>query len=355
MSMIEQLKKRFEDLGYTMTFMSFSDHMVLGIEKGYDSTQFILEKKGTNNVTHTLYMVGKNVRDLKEEVVLSIIDVFEQEILEKKGVMKIDASLIFEFTEIHVVKSLRSKGYDFLDKEAGEVLEEIKGEVYEEKRFMISPKCEKRLNQKIAHEMEMKYYLEKRKEESWLFDFHAFDEGYWFVEEGNEGYITLSKEEETKLIWYNQEKTTQCVVQIHDKKEIETMMDSYLENLVKKNRVKKVLEPSDFFYKKFIYSDQMYADLTDNTEKKLYEELLMHFRSKEMEELCSQYVRSENLKKRYLPHRCVLFFFGEKVVVIDQNKEKVMIFDKDDEYKHRVNRYVMKRVEDELNEALKDI
>jgi len=353
--MIEQVKEQFEMLGYTMTFMSFSDHMVLEIKKGKESMQLIFEKKEINNETHRLAMLGDDMHDLKEEMILSIIDLFEQKIDEKKEIMKVDVSLLFQYTGVHLVKSLKEKGYEFLNKEVGELLEEIKGEDYEEKRFMISSKCKRQLNEKIAYEMEMKSYLKKRKEKSWLFDFRACGGGYWFIDEGNEGHVLISKKDKTELIWYDKEKIKQYSMQICHEREIEYLMENYLEKLVKKNRVKKVLEPSDFFYKKFIYWDPMYSDLTDKTEKKLYEELLMHFQPKEIEENCSRYMRNKEFKKRYLPHRCLLFFFDEKVIVIDQNKEKVMIFDKDEKYKHRVNQYVMQRVENELNEALKDI
>jgi len=354
--MIEQIKKQFETLGYQTNFSSSSDYRSFGIKKGIYLTQFMLEKKAIHNETYALTVMGKHIRDVKEETMLSLIDFFEQQAKQKKEVMKIDISLFSTCTGIDLEEPLKEKGYVFLDPEEGELLEEIKGEDYEEKRFMLLSSSKKRLKENISYERKMKNFLNARKERSPLFEFRPFDEGFWFIDEGNEGYVFLSKtEEEKNLIWCDKERVTQSVMQICHEREINDLMENYLKKEIQKNRIKHVLNPPDFFYKKFIYCDDMYSDLTEYTEKKLYEELKKCFHPREIEEQCSRYIRKEEIKKRYLPNRCVLLFFGKKAVIIDRKKDDIILFDNNDDCKENVNQYVMKCVEDELNEALKDI
>jgi hypothetical protein len=110
---------------------------------------------------------------------------------------------------------------------------------------------------------------------------------------------------------------------ITKKEEIKTFIQSYIDKMEKKQRVKVLFEtPSDYFFNIYCALNRMDFGFG---KKEIYDTLLTQYSALEIEHLCAKYYKDSKRKKEIYKKNNYFYFFDEKTIVVNREEKTVTI------------------------------
>jgi len=328
------------------------------IKKEGHCTDFVLKKQKEEYEVSiveddlTYYLYADDLEDVDEKVIVLIVEEKEKEANEKKKWLVLDGTY-------GVGDLLKEKEYVWLDGQDEiemDELEVLTNECITDQEVMVSRFTAQKIKEYIKtyqkttsilyeyNEKEDLYQYEEGYDEHCLhIDGKNFDLAFEMDYEGINMVIKDAKTEEEK----------QSFTTIEQNKFKENF-ESWLLKIKKQQKIKKVFEPSSFFFEKLL--DELYLDrFSPTTQGKLKELLLNTFSPNEIEETSASYLKKGLPKIHQLTHSAQFFYFNEIGLLLNSASDDIQIIQKTENTRKEIYEILRENWEKEVRNALKEI
>ena len=324
----EELIKKLEKDSQKVTIVERDNYLLVEITSKNGKARFV---NGESNIHHEIRCNIYGELNVSEENVLSIFNWFEKKFSDKPCLVNIDNAYLAKEWVKFLINALRKGKYNqythFRKK-----LEEFSN--YEQnKTFFSKTSPKKEINRYFYYYRKLMDVLKKAYEDYPLFGYTEYENGSVYDRRFTldiERYycelklintrngvkiLILDADEEEKIIE---------MFEITEEKNFKTILQAFIDDKLKKQRIRTIIEPSNYHFEEFCYKN----DLFDMKET-IYRELLIYYTPQEIEKKAAAFKKNKQYERKELRNSFDLLEFDEKAIIVNERKQQVFIIEND--------------------------
>lgn len=343
---IEKIKQR----GYEFEVREIESRTEMILCKKNESQNVNISDGELTSYFYTNYSV---LDVIEKEVILLIMKEKEKEAKQKGKWFIIDANFPNELGVL-----LKENGYMSLENQSDidiKELEILTDEEIGDYDFFVSPSTFEDIKERMNLYEEAQTFLKNYQEKEELYYYQRdYMDAYIHVE-GMDVIVWFSVVKEgLKIEIQNQKRQVIHSFIFRSMEEFVEKIEEWMVKTKKQQRIKKVFQPSSFFFEK-MFSMFLFAELTHAMTKKIYTFLEEEYTPDDIEKMAAFYVKSEFPRTYRLNERNIFFYFKNKGFIIDSTKKDVYVVEKSPQIKENIQKILREKFEEELTKNLEDI
>jgi len=344
----EKLKKKQMMVSAKQT-MPTSLTLTIASEEG--KNQLVIEAKEITAEVSKTYIEFT----FDKEAFILILQLLEYMAKEMKRSLCFQTTLLEKYTSFSLTTFLEQKKYKVLEGERFEKLNAIEKR-HNPMTFMVQSD-EGELDSFIEVGPSIDHFMKENNDHELLFLYSKVTNGsYSYYHSGKKERLTLSYEghEGVYLTVLNEEKKEIKKEKVKNSEEALFFIKNHFSNIKKAQRVKQIVEPSAYFFDKYLNKNAIYG-IGKEMPKMIYQQLQRVYTPNQIEEICALHYKNETGQEQFLNSQQRIIVFGEYVVFYDLEKEKVFLTKKDNQSKEKIKQFILSLVETDLDRQIKDI
>jgi len=340
--MKEELIKEIEKDHQKMTIVEKEDYLFVEITSKNGKVSFVNGETNIHNeITCSMYGKVK----INEKDMLTIFNWFEKKFSDKPCLVNIDNAYITKEWAKFLINALRKGGYNqythFRKK-----LEMFRK--YKRKQIFfskISPK--KEINNYFHYYRKLMDVLKENYQKHPLFDYEICQENYY-----NQGFsldieryycelklVNMKKGVKILILDADEEEKIIEMFEITEEKKFKTILQTFIDDKLKKQRIRTIIEPSNYHFEEFCYANDIF-----DVRKIIYQELLTYYTPQEIEKKAAAFKKNKQYERKELRNSFDLLEFDEKAIIVNERKQQVFIIENDEHLNQHIEN-VLKREE----------